>query len=590
MASAQTGLRYRRGRVGVALPHGERREAVERVVRTTGDRPVDLWEISEDPFSLAINAERCDYVVVDLDEPAAVHVADFLQGNATPLLKIAQRGDVPLRLLGTAPLREAAAASELIMYWDDPQTFESKLLQEVARARTGRREFASLEAGQSYFRSLGRTALPVFVSNAGSSSDLARALTDAMSLENIPFFHYQFSNSIGIGRKWADELTELVEASKVFVMLVDEGYWQSEWCRMEYEAATRLAELDRTVIVPFLLGDDTGPVLPRQGKDLRGTPPGEQVRIIVDELDKLFVAAETAPANVVAESGAMVAGTVLVDIAIVTILEEEYEAVLGRLSNVCPVAGTATTPNNHSWVVGEIYSPVYKASFRVVLTLSSVGTNAALAATMNTIPVFEPQYVLVVGVAGGLGDTKLGDVVVANRICAYEYGKLDHGFRPDSSLDSPVDASLSGAARTLQLRRPSWFEESPELRALRPVIHVGKVASGDKVVDDRSDAFFQAVRDSRERKIIAVEMEGAGVASAIQDAREKQRGIGFGMIRGISDVPREGGSRPGRTPGQSEQTETRDAMKKRASAAAATCAAELIRHAWPRPPRKQTPQ
>lgn len=208
-----------------------------------------------------------------------------------------------------------------------------------------------------------------------------------------------------------------------------------------------------------------------------------------------------------------------------------------------------------------------------------------MLAAKNTILAFEPRYVLVVGVAGGLGKAKLGDVVVANRICAYEYGKIDHGFHPRDSFDSPTDGSLAGAALTLESRDSLWYQESGQLRS-KPTIHVGHVASGDKVVDDRSDAFFQAVMDSRPT-VIAVEMEGAGVAAAIQDARELQRQVGFGMIRGISDVPREGGSLPGEQQGQSAQTEIRDSMKHQASAAAAICAAQLIRHAWPQPPRER---
>ncbi len=589
-SALQAGLPYRRGRVGVALPAGDRRDAVERMVHITGDTPEDLWKIAHDPFALALNAESCDYVIVDLDDPAAVHVGDFLQGRATPLLKMAWRGDgadLPLRLLGTAPLREVAAAGELVMYWDNPDEFESRLLREVNRARVGRQEFASFEAGHRYFRSLGREALPVFVSNANSTNDLALALTEAMSLDNIPYFHYRFNNTIGLGRQWADELAKRVAASKVFVMLINATYWESDWCRREYEVATSLAEKGRITVVPFLLeGYGAGPELPDQGKDLRGKTPEEQVRTVVHELDGLFVAAETIPASVAEESDSVAAGEASADIAIVTILKEEYDAVLRCLSNKRSVAGTDAYPNVHSWTVGEIYSPVHKASFSVVLALSShAGASASLIAAKNTILAFEPRYVLVVGVAGGLGKVKLGDVVVANRICAYEYGKIDHGFHPRDSLDSPTDGSLAGAALTLESRHSLWYQESDQLRS-KPTIHVGHVASGDKVVDDRSDAFFQAVMDSRPT-VIAVEMEGAGVAAAIQDARELQRQVGFGMIRGISDVPREGGSLPGEQHGQSAQTEIRDSMKYQASAAAAICAAQLIRHAWPRPPRER---
>jgi nucleoside phosphorylase len=66
------------------------------------------------------------------------------------------------------------------------------------------------------------------------------------------------------------------------------------------------------------------------------------------------------------------------------------------------------------------------------------GTNAAVIATKNTLQAFDPRCILIVGVAGGLGDLNLADVVVADRICAYEYGKIDHGFQPRGELDSPT--------------------------------------------------------------------------------------------------------------------------------------------------------
>jgi nucleoside phosphorylase len=215
------------------------------------------------------------------------------------------------------------------------------------------------------------------------------------------------------------------------------------------------------------------------------------------------------------------------------------------------------------------------------------GTNAAVIVTRNTLQAFDPRCVLVVGIAGGLGDLNLGDVVVADRICAYEYGKLDNGgFIARTDLDSPADASLCAAARTLATRHPGWYSEldqSPARQDLAPRIVVGQVASGEKVVDDPTDAFFASVMESRP-KMVAIEMEGAGVAAAIQDVREMQRGASFGMVRGISDLPRGGSAAAGR-PGPSAQTQMRDTWKATAAAAAATAAVQLVRLSWPRPPR-----
>jgi nucleoside phosphorylase len=119
---------------------------------------------------------------------------------------------------------------------------------------------------------------------------------------------------------------------------------------------------------------------------------------------------------------------------------------------------------------------------------------------------------------------------------------------------------------------------------LSPQIIVGKVASGDKVVDDTADDFFANVIKSRE-KLEAVEMEGAGAAAAIQDAREMRQAVSFGMIRGISDLPHQGGSRSRSGSHASAQTEMRDSWKESAAHSAAVAAIQLIRLSWPRPPR-----
>ena len=598
------GRRYRQGQVGIALateteaetPSAEaRRATVERFIDKGGDKMVDLTAVADDPSELARSADGCDFVVVDLDDPQASRIADFLQGRGTPLLKVACRSaasTLPERLLGSAPLRRAAAADELVTYWGDAGEFESRVRQQISRATTDRTELTDLDAGHRYFRSLGRKAQPVFVSNAGSANDLAKDLTQVLDLENIPFFHYRFHNRIGSGQRWTDQLDRMVAASKVFVPLIDGTYWTREYCRKEYEAAVRLEAAGRIAIVPGLLdGYEKGPEVPYQGEDLLDRPRAEQVQLMVGRLDELL-AADAGRSGTGEISGPVEAGRVLVDVAIITILREEYEAVLRLLKRIRPVVGSATLDNQHAWVVGEVDAPQVQEPYTVALAMSPrAGTDAAVIATKNTLQAFDPRCVLVVGIAGGLEDLNLGDVVVADRICAYEYGKIEHGgFEPRGDLDSPTDAALTSAASTLAVRHPGWYSEldqPEELRRLSPQIVVGHVASGDKVVDNPTDAFFASVMLSRP-KLRAVEMEGAGAAAAIQDAREMQRSVSFGMIRGISDLPPGGGSQADGKAGRSAQTKTRDAWKARASATAAAAAVQLIRLSWPRQPRTET--
>lgn len=595
------GHRYRRGQVGVAIraksgtgnASAQARSAyVHEYLSKRGNEPVNLAVVADDPWALAEAADACDFAVIDIDDSQMSGIADFLLGRGTPLLKMARRTTSsikPERLLGSTPLRRATAADELVMYWTDQEEFESRVGQQISRAMTDRSEFADLNAGHRYFRSLGRETQPVFVSNAAAADGVAKDLADALNLENIPFFHYRYQNTIGEGKRWNDQLEGIVTASKVFLPLIDKAYWKSEYCKKEYEIAVRLADLGRLVIFPcFLERDHRGPEVPYQGRDLYNLPQKERVKLVVERLDGLL--AVTGETGATSKGGPLKAGQIAVDVAIITILQEEYAAVWHLLRDARPVVGSPGLENKHAWVVGEVDSPMSGVPYTVALAMSLAGTNAAVIAVKDTLSALDPRCVLVVGVAGGLGDASLGDVVVADRICAYEYGKIDHGFHPRHDLDSPTDAAISSAARTLPDRYPDWYGElarSHGLRDLSPRIIVGHVASGDKVVDDPTDEFFASVIRGRP-KLRAVEMEGAGAARAIQDARETQQAVSFGMVRGISDIPRPGGSGQGSTPGVSGQTEMRDSWKVPAASAAAAAAIQLIRLSWPRQPRAES--
>lgn len=594
-AGRSAGLRFRKGRVGIALAEEEtpaeargRRHFVEDALDKEGNEVVDLTRHDGDPSQLAQSADSCDFVIVDLDDPRSSRIADFLLGRGTPLLKLARRGTGPVlpeRLLGSASLRRAAAADELVTYWSDVAEFESRVRLQIRRAAAIRTELTDLATGHRYFRSLGREVRPVFISNADPANELARDLTQALYLENIPFFHYRFGNPIGWGERWNYQLDRIIAASKVFIPLIDDSYWTREYCLKEYETAVKLEREGSLTIVPMLLsGHEAGREIPYQGADLRTRSRQEQTQIIVSRLDDLLVPQE-APTGT---SRRVEPGQVPVDVAIITILEEEYSAVYQLLKRPRGVTGSTEMGNQHSWVIGEIDAPDFDVPYTVVLAMSPrPGNSAAVIVTKNTLQTFDPRCVLVVGIAGGLGDLRLGDVVVADRICAYEYGKIESQFFPRDDLDSPTDASIFSAAKTLAGRHPRWFSELGQPGTTghhAPRIVIGHVASGDKVVDDPTNDFFASVVRSRPG-VLAIEMEGAGAATAVQDVRDMQRGATFGMIRGISDLPHQGGGAFGQR-SKSVQSQTRDSWKASASAAAAAAAVQLIRLSWPRPPRR----
>ena len=68
-----------------------------------------------------------------------------------------------------------------------------------------------------------------------------------------------------------------------------------------------------------------------------------------------------------AHSGALAAP---IDVAIITVLPEEYHAVLRKLENVRPALETDARPNVYVWVVGEVRSAPSKAPRRVVVAMA----------------------------------------------------------------------------------------------------------------------------------------------------------------------------------------------------------------------------
>src|SRR6266480_2021649 len=86
------------------------------------------------------------------------------------------------------------------------------------------------------------------------------------------------------------------------------------------------------------------------------------------------------------------------DIAVITVLPEEYRAVVDQLTR----PSKEELANNYAWTIGEITHQRSGEAFRVVTAMALDPGNASGAlATGSTIWNFEPRYVFLVGIAGG---------------------------------------------------------------------------------------------------------------------------------------------------------------------------------------------
>ena len=159
------------------------------------------------------------------------------------------------------------------------------------------------------------------------------------------------------------------------------------------------------------------------------------------------------------------------------------------------------------------------------------GNAEAAVETKRAIDYFKPSVVLFVGIAGGIKDVALGDVVAATKVYGYESGKVvEESFqpRPNTSL---VSYRLEQRAKA-EARKDDWLQRIGEsIPTPKPCAFTGAIAAGDKVVASTNSDVYKLLR-SNYGDALAVEMESHGFLKAVRANPE----INALIIRGISDL------------------------------------------------------
>jgi nucleoside phosphorylase len=276
-----------------------------------------------------------------------------------------------------------------------------------------------------------------------------------------------------------------------------------------------------------------------------------------------------------------------IDIAIVTALPPEYDAVLARLANVrdAPQA-KGLLSNRFAWKVGEIPNHNGTGMYKVVLAQAPRSGNMdTLITVIRTIDRWNPDHILFSGIAGGLKreGLKQGDIVLSENIWFYDNGKMQVKYRPRHRV-YPPHGGLFTSASEFGRNTQGWKNcgTTAPTADHTPNCLPGLIGSGDKVIDSLKPAFVKAILKARP-EIRAVEMEAAGAGAAVQNAIEEGRAVKFMMVRGISDMPQGGADASG------SGTEERDGWKPYACAIAAHFVVSWISSsAWPDPPRSSS--
>lgn len=264
-------------------------------------------------------------------------------------------------------------------------------------------------------------------------------------------------------------------------------------------------------------------------------------------------------------------------LGILTALPVEMEAVVSLLNdvekNVTRVDGVL-----RNYVHGTLPA-LNGGKHEIVVVRTSAGNAISATLAERMFADFGLDEVMMVGIAGGIprvapkhDDVRLGDVVVSSRKGVIQYDHVKErvdGQQPAHQPMQPVraftdlaegivgseadleafNARLAGATRDGEHRRPHartdvlrddrdpdnpmTIRRKKDKRRARhaSLAFMGAVGSADKVVKSHEER--ERVRDVY--GVIAVEMEGAGVAEAAMS-----NGKGFFVVRGICDYANDG--------------------------------------------------
>lgn len=235
-----------------------------------------------------------------------------------------------------------------------------------------------------------------------------------------------------------------------------------------------------------------------------------------------------------------------IDVIVLTALPIELSALHAALGSR-PAVGASKTSSGTTYWSAEVLSRKSSRSLRVCISsIGAAGNPDAAAAVTELSTLMKPRLVIMVGIAAGMrGKCRLGEVVLSDRVVAYEpaaatvaEGVSTEIPRPDSyrvahTIQQDITSYLADAGlhERLQQRTIIPAEGFPgidaDLVAKSLTVRSATIASGEKLLRDPEK--FQAIRNLQ-GKIEVAEMEASGVATACH-----RSGALFLVVRGISD-------------------------------------------------------
>ncbi len=213
-----------------------------------------------------------------------------------------------------------------------------------------------------------------------------------------------------------------------------------------------------------------------------------------------------------------------ISIVILTALPIEYSSIASFLDLLSEKKHPKGTIYETGFFKGK------RTTFSVTIAEIGSGNVATAYEAERAIEFCKPQYIFFSGIAGGIKDVALGDVVVANKIYGYESGQDKKEFLPRPNVGE-CSYKLEQQAKS-EARKNSWINrlDNIDSDSKVPEVFIGAIAAGEKVVKSQRSSISKFIKKNYS-DTLAVEMEGRGFLSATRASN-----IHAIVIRGISDL------------------------------------------------------
>lgn len=208
---------------------------------------------------------------------------------------------------------------------------------------------------------------------------------------------------------------------------------------------------------------------------------------------------------------------------ILTALAVELNAVCSHLTEVSEVVHKGTVYEKGLFSASRLEWEIFAAEL-------GAGNDSAAFELERAITRFHPAVVMFVGVAGGIKDVRVGDVVAATKVYGYESGKAEATFKPRPDVGNSSYNMVQRAKAVA--RKGDWTRRIIDTdTGHNPRAIPGPIAAGEKVVASTESSVYHFLR-ANYGDALAVEMEGRGFL----EAAHANPHVSTLIVRGISDL------------------------------------------------------